>query len=171
VTANRELPFFLEVAAPVPKGDRAQFLIEKLTELGVSAFVPLRCRRSVVHPGDAKIDRMRRYVIESSKQCGRNVLMRIDAPADWTTYCAARDAAEGRWFAHYEQEAASIPRHTATGALRIVVGPEGGFSDDEVELAWQHAWQRVQLGPRILRIETAALALAVLAQISELRIR
>src|ERR1051326_2707185 len=61
---QRELPFVLEVASPLPKGDRGQFLIEKLTELGVTTYVPLRCRRSVVHPGEGKRDKLARYVIE-----------------------------------------------------------------------------------------------------------
>src|SRR5262249_19912616 len=84
---QRELPFRLEVAAPLPKGDRGQFLIEKLTELGVKAFVPLRTRRSVVHPGEGKQEKLERYVIEASKQCGRNVLMQIEDVADWESYC------------------------------------------------------------------------------------
>src|SRR5205823_5168547 len=77
----RELGFRLEVAAPLPKGDRGQFLIEKLTELGVIDFVPLRTARSIVHPRD--IDKLRRHVIEASKQCGRNVLMRVLPVREW----------------------------------------------------------------------------------------
>ena len=53
---NRELGFHLEVAAPLPKGDRAQFLLEKLTELGVTHFVPLQTQRSVVHPRESKLE-------------------------------------------------------------------------------------------------------------------
>src|SRR5437899_1454606 len=60
----RELPFQLEVAAPLPRGDRAQFLLEKLTELGVTSYVPLHTQRSVVHPGEGKLDKLARYVIE-----------------------------------------------------------------------------------------------------------
>src|SRR5579872_6289798 len=78
----RELPFRLEVAAPLPRGDRAQFLLEKLTELGVTDFVPLATARSVVHPREAKLEKLERHVIEASKQCGRNVLLRVAAPAD-----------------------------------------------------------------------------------------
>src|SRR3954454_7424789 len=78
----RELPFSLEVAAPIPKGDRGQFLVEKLTELGVTAFVPLSTRRSVVYPREGKLEKLERYVIEASKQCGRNVLMRVGALTD-----------------------------------------------------------------------------------------
>src|SRR5436309_2835197 len=81
-----ERPSRLEVAAPLPKGDRAQFLVEKLTELGVTSLVPLRTSRSVVHPGDAKREKLERYVIEASKQCGRNVLLEIKPLTDWPTY-------------------------------------------------------------------------------------
>src|SRR5262245_35144289 len=65
----REAAVSLEVAAPLPKGDRAQFLIEKLTELGVSAFTPLQTAHSVVHPREAKLEKLQRHVIEASKQC------------------------------------------------------------------------------------------------------
>src|SRR5262249_13937860 len=74
---RRELAFHLEVAAPLPKSDRGQFLIEKLTELGVTAFVPLQTQHSVVHPRETRLDKVQRHVIEASKQCGRNTLMTV----------------------------------------------------------------------------------------------
>src|SRR5262249_15705894 len=83
----REVGFRLEVAAPLPKGDRAQFLLEKLTELGGTSFVPLQTHRSVVHPREAKLDRLQRWVIEASKQCGRNVLLEVRQLMEWPQYC------------------------------------------------------------------------------------
>ena len=74
---QRELGFPLEIAVPLPKGDRTQFLIEKLTEIGVTSFVPLSTRRSVVHPREGRLEKLQRYVIEASKQCGRNALMQV----------------------------------------------------------------------------------------------
>ena len=88
---RREQPFRLEIAAPLPKGDRAQFLIEKLTELGVTAFTPLQTARSVVHPREAKLDRLQRHVIEASKQCGRNVLMEVVPLTEWTVLLRRAD--------------------------------------------------------------------------------
>ena len=88
-----ELPFSLEVAAPLPKGDRAQFLLEKLTELGVSTFIPLRTARSIVHPGETRLEKMHRHVIEASKQCGRNVLMEVAPLTEWQDYCTRDDLA------------------------------------------------------------------------------
>jgi len=161
-TPVRELSFSLEVAAPLPKGDRGDFLIEKLTELGVGRFVPLRTRRSVVHP---RTDRLERAVIEASKQCGRNVLMEIAPVTDWESYCvpAAPDAL--RLVAHTGTTELTMTT-VAAGALiararvMVAVGPEGGFTGDEVDCARGAGWTVVRLGPRILRVETAAVALA-----------
>lgn len=164
-TPDRELPIRLEVAAPLPKGDRGQFLIEKLTELGVASFVPLDCERSVIHPREAKLEKLHRYVIEASKQCGRNVLMEVAAPIQWPTYCLPRADDEARWLAHASGTSTSMP----IGRLarcRIAVGPEGGFTELEVEFAQRHGWEIVCLGSRTLRIETAATAMACRAMFS-----
>ncbi len=161
----RELPFRLEVAAPLPKGDRAQFLVEKLTELGTSAFVPLRTTRSVVHPRDSKVEKLERWVIEASKQCGRNVLMSISPLADWESYCRSGELPGRRVLAHpgpdRDQETRR-PGDQETGDVVVAIGPEGGFTENEVRFARDAGWQVMDLGPRILRVETAALALATL---------
>ena len=164
---DRELPFRLEVAAPPPKGDRCQFLVEKLTELGAAAYVPLTCRFSNLHPRDLKTEKMERWVIEASKQCRRNRLMEIMTPANWDEYCRAGSAGEIRILAHPVDDvpsaAMALPRDLPGGGMvRVAVGPEGGFSDDEAAAALSHGWQTVRLGPRILRVETAAVALTAL---------
>lgn len=158
----RELSFALEVAAPVPKGDRGQFLIEKLTELGAATFVPLLCQRSNAHPREWKRDKLERYVIEASKQCGRNVLMAIAEPARWEDYAASGQPGEVRIFG--DPSGWGKKRDSIKAAkLRIAVGPEGGFTAEETAHGLAHGWLAINLGPRILRIETAAIALAVLA--------
>jgi 16S rRNA (uracil1498-N3)-methyltransferase len=163
---RREVGFRLEVAAPLPKGDRAQFLLEKLTELGATVFTPLQTARSVVHPREAKLDKLQRHVIEASKQCGRNVLLRVEPLTEWADFCRHSDLPLCRILAH--------PAGTARGhqpAIRaghdivFAVGPEGGFTEEEVGQATAAGWGVVALGPRILRIETAAVALACLAAI------
>jgi 16S rRNA (uracil1498-N3)-methyltransferase len=156
---QRELPFLLRVAAPVPKGDRAQFLVEKLTELGVTHFVPLRTRRSVVHPRETKIDRFERHVIEASKQCGRNVLLRVEPLSDWEAFCRRADLGGLRVVAHPGEPTTGGAGSTAD-AVTVAVGPEGGFTDEEIQEARRAGWRTLDLGPRILRVETAALALA-----------
>ena len=168
-TPQRELPFRLEVAAPLPKGDRAQFLVEKLTELGVTSFVPLSTRRSVVHPRETKLEKLERYVIEASKQCGRNVLMRVAPLADWDTYCLGGKPGVARILAHPHRSeeqgrAGNFPDSlTSASEVCLAVGPEGGFTEEEVAAARRAGWQVVDLGPRILRMETAALLLTAWA--------
>jgi 16S rRNA (uracil1498-N3)-methyltransferase len=157
-TPDRELGFRLEVAAPLPKGDRGDFLIEKLTELGVTRFVPLRTRRSVVHPHEARLDKLERAVVEASKQCGRNVLMAVDPLSDWDEYCRRPELPPRRRLAHPGGE--DVP--TGAGDVAVAVGPEGGFTTEEVAAARAAGWRVVGLGPRVLRVETAAVALAVL---------
>jgi 16S rRNA (uracil1498-N3)-methyltransferase len=169
VTPQRELPFPLEVAAPLPKGDRAQFLVEKLTELGVTQFVPLSTRRSVVHPREANLEKLERYVIEASKQCGRNVLMSVAPLIEWDAYCVGGNQGATRILAHPRGSdelgrAGNLPQSLASATeVCLAVGPEGGFTKEEVDAAHQAGWQVVNLGPRILRVETAAMLLAVWA--------
>jgi 16S rRNA (uracil1498-N3)-methyltransferase len=162
---NRELPFSLAVAAPLPRGDRAQFLIEKLTELGVQTYIPMHTQRSVVHPRDAKLEKLQRHVIEASKQCGRNVLMDIRPPMGWAEYCVETKSGS-RLLAHpHAEERLPSPALLALAqvdnapAIHIATGPEGGFSDAEVMQGKAEGWQLVDLGPRILRMETAPLLL------------
>jgi 16S rRNA (uracil1498-N3)-methyltransferase len=156
LTPQRELGFHLEIATALPKGDRADFLIEKLTELGVTKFVPLQTARSVVRPRAEKLDRFRRSVIEASKQCRRNVLMHIEPLIPFTDYVLRPGLPTNRWIAHPMGDAHQIP----PGDVAIGIGPEGGFTDEELAAAQAAGWHNLGLGPRILRVETAAICVA-----------
>ncbi|HYT90421.1 MAG TPA: RsmE family RNA methyltransferase [Gemmataceae bacterium] len=162
IAPQRELPFRLEVAVPLPKGDRAQFLVEKLTELGVTTFVPLSTRRSVVHPRESRLEKLQRYVIEASKQCGRNVLMTVEPLADWETYCCRDGLPEVRVLAH-PGGSGQCGAGGAADTVALAVGPEGGFTEEEAASARAVGWRTLDLGPRILRVETAAIVLATWA--------
>jgi 16S rRNA (uracil1498-N3)-methyltransferase len=194
---NRELDGQLSFAVALPKGDRARYLVEKLTEIGVSRLVPLVTQRSVARPTDGALERLRRTVIEASKQCGRNRLMEITAAQPWQQWAqAASDSL--KLFAHPDSSApesrseaagtastevmssegasdgqsetgdpqddrpyqAAGPIHWTTASVAVAIGPEGGFTADEASLAQRHDWRPVRLGPRILRVETAALVMA-----------
>jgi 16S rRNA (uracil1498-N3)-methyltransferase len=164
---DRELPFPVEVAAPLPRGDRAQLLLEKLTELGAARFVPLQTRRSVVHPREAKREKLQRYVIEASKQCGRNLLLQVEPLTDWEEYCRAARLRGLRLLAHPGADAVTGTHGDGMpfGGAALAVGPEGGFTDDEVASGRAAGWRPVGLGPRILRVETAAIVLAAWASL------
>lgn len=161
--ATTELPFELILAAAVPKGDRFAWLIEKATELGVRRFIPLVTSRSVVVPGEGKLDKMRRTIVEASKQCRGTRLMELSAPLAWADFIrgiASELAAASAWVAHASGSPLEFTNEIPAGPIVIAVGPEGGFTDAELELAVQAGATLISLGPRVLRIETAALALA-----------
>ncbi|MDZ7616646.1 MAG: RsmE family RNA methyltransferase [Patescibacteria group bacterium] len=162
---SRELPRHVALAVALPKGDRQRWLVEKAVELGVAELIPLATQRSVAQPVSQALDRLRRAVIEASKQCGRNRLMHVAEPADWPALMAATRAEPQRWLAHpgVQGEAAACVTPRPGDRVFMAVGPEGGFTDEEVALAAAARWQPIHLGARILRTETAALAMAVLA--------
>jgi 16S rRNA (uracil1498-N3)-methyltransferase len=161
---NRELPFPLSVGVALPKGERQKWLVEKLTELGIAKLVPLVTRRGVAQPTGAALERLKRTVIEAAKQCGRNRLTRIDEPQSWSDWVSPaggnRDSPERRLVAH--PGGVPLPQIdlAAPLATRLAIGPEGGLADEEINAAMAEGWQLVDLGPRILRVETAALALS-----------
>lgn len=163
---DRNLPCRLTLATAVPKGERFDWLIEKATELGVARLIPIITERSVVDPRDAKLDRLRRRVVEASKQCGRNLLMELDRPTPWSTLIKNGSGDEVRLLAHPNGIARGRWPRSQGGAVTLAVGPEGGFSDAEVDEAQIQGWSIVGLGPTLLRIETAGLvgASSVLAQ-------
>ena len=86
---DRELSRKLVLGVALPKGDRQRWLIEKLVEVGVAHVVPLRTQYSVVHPEPRSLTKLQRFVIEASKQCGRNRLMEIAPLVDWPEFLAA----------------------------------------------------------------------------------
>jgi 16S rRNA (uracil1498-N3)-methyltransferase len=161
-SSNNEPVVSLVLAAAVPKGDRFAWLIEKATELGVRRFVPLVTERSIVIPGEGKLEKMRRTIVEASKQCRRNRLMELAAPVPWPEFVVREFAVSPGWVAHAAGEMIDLGILPAEGPLVAAVGPEGGFTDAELDLAVQAGARLVSLGPRVLRIETAALTMAAL---------
>lgn len=163
---SRELPFPLTVGVALPKGDRQKWLVEKLTELGVTTLVPLITERGVAQPTASAIERLTRSVIEAAKQCGRNRLMQIADPQSLSTFLTNPIAGDSqspgarRLIAHPHAPLLSTLEVNTPLPTAFAIGPEGGFTDAEVQSATDAAWQAVSLGRCILRIETAALALA-----------
>jgi len=156
----------LTIAAAIPKGDRADWLVEKCAELGVTALSPLLCERSVVRPGDAKLDRLRRKATEAAKQSGRAVEMRITAPSDLPALIAGLPpgailnygdprGARRSWIECLLSRP-STPRLVEF----LCIGPEGGFSEAECHILESADAEAVRLSDAVLRVETAAVAAA-----------
>jgi 16S rRNA (uracil1498-N3)-methyltransferase len=171
--ANRELRRGVTLAVSLPKGDRQRWLVEKATELGVARLVPLVTERSVAQLVGNATTRLRRTVIEASKQCGRNRLMEIGEPVRFNDF-VARQVEGLRYIVHpgadpdgsmeFRKAVAPAVASNGTGvsnsAVVFAIGPEGGFADDEIHAAASAGWLCLSLGSRILRVETAALSVA-----------
>jgi len=171
---DRELPFPLELAVALPRGERQEWLVQKIVELGATRLIPWQTERSVALPNAKSLARLQRTVIEACKQCGRNRLMTIDEPVAFhdALRSLATDLRPCGWLAHPGTDSQSLASAFETwnslgiAPLRLGVGPEGGFSDAEASAAREHGWGQVSLGASILRTETAAIALATVAGIA-----
>jgi 16S rRNA (uracil1498-N3)-methyltransferase len=137
--------------------------VEKCVELGVTRLVPLITDRSEKQ----SVDKLGRYVIEASKQCGRNRLMEIADPVRWSDWLATVASESGglprrSWVAHPGGKRIAGADFAEAQPTTLAIGPEGGLTDEEADEATEAGWELIGLGPRILRIETAALSLAAL---------
>lgn len=165
---ERRLSRSVTVVTALPKGDRQKFLMEKLVELGVDCVVPLTTSRSVAQINEKVIRRLEKQIIEATKQCRRSYLMRI-APsktiAAVTEMPNDLDEADGTEFliAHPYTESMIWDVQSKLLAAKSIcwlVGPEGGFSEVEFSNLTDCGWTPTSLGQMILRVETAAIAVA-----------
>jgi len=149
----------LTVAVALPKGERQKWLVEKLTELGTGRLVPLVTTRGVAEPTPAAVERLRRGVIEACKQCGRDALMQIGGPKSVAEI--VHDAGSGVMLVVADRDGLPLEMVVEEGrSVVAIVGPEGGFTVEELATVEAAGGRRVSLGPHVLRIETAAVALA-----------
>ena len=150
----------LTLAVALPKGERQKWLVEKLTELGVARLVPLVTERGVAEATPATAARLLRTVIEACKQCGRNTLLDIGRPATPADLLATLPAAAQAILADPHGDPLEPDDGRPASALVAFVGPEGGFTDDERAAAIAAGCRPVSLGRHVLRVETAAIAVA-----------
>ncbi|TWU15804.1 RsmE family RNA methyltransferase [Allorhodopirellula heiligendammensis] len=164
---NREASRHLELAIALPKPERCKEMIERLTELGIASIVPLTFERTQRPPSSSLIGKLERIVIEACKQSSRNQLMTI-APvvsfAQWIDQPAVPRLAPNETSLRLVampgggplgEMSASMPAN-----LSCVIGPEGGLTDHELNACLDAGMQPIDLGKRILRIETAACVVA-----------
>lgn len=150
----------LHLGQVVSKGDRMDFTIQKATELGITDITPLWSERCEVRLKgerlDKKIEHWQSVAIAACQQSGRTRVPVIHEPqyfADWAKNC---DADIGLLLHPHQQK--PLSDYQTPQSIALLVGPEGGFSDAEVEMALASGFAGLTLGPRILRTETAALA-------------
>jgi 16S rRNA (uracil1498-N3)-methyltransferase len=153
----------LTLAQALPKGQKMDYVVEKTTELGVAAIVPLRTRRVVgSQTGEGRLARWRRIAKSAASQSGRNRVPTVEEIAGWDDLLATfgrYDVVLLPWEALEPVSLRSTLGPLVAGAARIlaIVGPEGGFAHDEAQAAIDAGATPITLGPRILRTETAGL--------------
>lgn len=155
------------------KGQKMDMVIQKCTELGVERVAPFwssRCQGKLTdQQGLKKLERYRRIVESACKQCCRAELMTVDPPREFPDFLAAFPNKDERLRLLFWEEERDVSLHDisipeATREVVVLLGPEGGLSAQEAELARSQGWQTVSLGKRILRAETAALTAASIMQ-------
>jgi 16S rRNA (uracil1498-N3)-methyltransferase len=159
---ERESALRVTLLQALARGERMDFIVQKATELGVAAIVCWGGERSVVRLDGAALARRcehwRAVAISACEQCGRNRVPDIAAVSDLAAACAQSDAAGLRLLLAPEAEWTLTSMAGQSSSISLLIGPEGGFSDDELALAQQHGFRSCRLGPRVLRAETAPLA-------------
>lgn len=162
---DRELPLNVTLALGVPTNERMDAVVEKATELGVAAIQPLLCERSVLRLAGERADKRREHwqsvAIAACEQSGRNkvpVIEPIRSLSAWLATLRPSTSQETRWLLSTSE--ATLPgARSAAVAVIALSGPEGGLSPAEESAAHERGFEPVSLGPRVLRADTAPLAL------------
>ena len=163
---NRQSPLSLELAIGISRGERMDWVLQKATELGVSRITPLITERTEIkldgERAEKKTHHWQQTIISACEQCQRNLLPELSEPVllgDWIKQCAA----EAKFVLHHRDNQ-GLSQDKKIASVALLIGPEGGLSDNEITQALAHQFSPLTLGPRILRTETAPVAAISLVQ-------
>lgn len=159
-----ESPLNLTLAVALLKGEKFDLVVQKGTELGVNKFIPLVTRYADIRLRDTsdaekRVSRWQRIALEAAKQCGRSVVPEVTTPTQFASVLT-----ENPCFMFSEREGQALNTNLKTDNLTVIIGSEGGWSDEELDQARTDGVPLITLGGRILRAETAAITTAVLLQ-------
>jgi 16S rRNA (uracil1498-N3)-methyltransferase len=158
-----ELPYALTLAQALPEAAKMDWIIEKAVELGVTAIEPLAAQRCVVRLSSERAERKLAHwqaiIAAAAEQCGRNRLPHLAEPSDFNSW-VGRDNLHERILLtpRAGQSLSDWARHHPPQSVVLMIGPEGGFSAQEEDLARARGVRMLSMGARVLRTETAGLA-------------
>jgi 16S rRNA (uracil1498-N3)-methyltransferase len=160
---SRESPLSLTLAQGISRGERMDWILQKATELGATRIVPLFTERSVVRldarQAERKLQHWRGIAVAACEQSGRNTVPEIASPAEILEFVRTAGQSPGARLLLSPTADVSIGTVSpGTTAVTVLIGPEGGLTDDERDFALRSGFAPVRMGPRILRTETAAVA-------------
>jgi len=155
----------------IPKGEKMDMVVQKATELGVKEIIPLITERCVVKE-TRKVKRWQKIAEEAAEQCGRTIIPTVHEPVEFGLLFTVHCSQQMNGFIFWEEGGLSLKDaisklaiHPFTDSpIHLFVGPEGGFTAEEVKLSEEHGLIRTTLGKRTLRAETAAIVSVALVQ-------
>ena len=169
VSVNSSVPTISEPSVSVtlyqglPKSDKMDSVVQKAVEMGATRIVPMLTQRCVSRPdqksAQKKVERWQKISVEAAKQCGRGILPPVSPLTDFSA-ALRQSVSESTVLFFYEGGGQSLQQciDPSCKAYSIFIGPEGGFSEEEVQFALDLGAKKATLGPRILRTETAPVA-------------
>ncbi|MDR5617472.1 16S rRNA (uracil(1498)-N(3))-methyltransferase [Arsenophonus sp.] len=167
-TANRESPLDLHLGQVISRGEKMEFTIQKSVELGVNIITPLISERCNVklEPGrlSKKLQQWQNIAISACEQCGRNKIPLIRPVMPLEAWCTEKDDAL-KINLHPKAQSSINTLPSAVNKIRLLIGPEGGLSPDEIIMTTNYQFTNILLGPRILRTETTALTAITALQV------
>lgn len=141
----------------LPKGDKFEFLIQKLSELGASTIIPFESSFTIAKPKDKKLDRYKKIALEACKQCGRSKPLEVKDCITFKNLLQSLNIYERCYFAYENAETGNFDDAKNFKKICVIIGAEGGFSEEEANSLKLAGAKEVSLGKRILRCETAPL--------------
>jgi len=170
--ARPESPLHITLAVALLKGEKFDLVVQKATELGMTRIVPLVTKHADIRLRDAsdaakRVARWKRIALEAAKQSGRAAVPEVTAPLAYGAFIQEKDgASDGLRIMFSERDGESLDGGDSPkpDSLIAMIGSEGGWADEEISDAREAGWRIVTLGGRILRAETAAIAVATLLQ-------
>src|SRR5437870_9413609 len=168
------VPKPLILGQALPKGPKMDLIVEKCSELGLTTLVPLSTDRTVVRQAPerlaGKMARWQRIAAAAARQCGRRTLLDVQAPMALGDFCVRYRSAPVKLVCWEEEQRhgmrQALARLVDQSPIVVLIGPEGGLTVDEVEMAHEYGFATVSLGPRVLRTETAAIVLTSVVRYS-----
>ena len=168
VLDNRESPLNIHLGQVISRGDKMEFTIQKSVELGVNTITPLLSERCGVKLDqerlEKKVQQWQKIVISACEQCGRNIIPSINPVMKLENWCAnLTDSLKLNLHPKAEQGINQLP--CDNNNISLLIGPEGGLSNEEINMTHQYQFTDILLGPRVLRTETAALTAITALQV------
>lgn len=166
---SKERKVEIDLAFAIPKGKRSHFLVQKCAELGVQKLFPLHYERSIVrikNGSSEKVEKWRKIAIEASKQCGRNTIIDVNDVMDYGNFLKRVESYDISLFACNQSDSNNLKNilkeYQRVNSIISFIGPEGGFTLKEMEMARRAGCKFVSLGQHTLRVETSAIAISAI---------